>query len=87
MDTDEKFKQWWEANNYDWTEQLRLLIISHRDFGYEWEFNHQEWDELKHYYEANQLLVSCIYASSYTSRPVRQKLEDTLLSPIAEIKK
>ena len=87
LDNDEKFKQWWEANNYDWTEKLRSLIISYRDFGYEWEFNHQEWDDLKQYYEANQLLVSCLYASSYMSRSVRQKIEDTLLLPITEINK
>jgi predicted NACHT family NTPase len=87
LDNEEKFKQWWELNNYDWTEELRALIISHRDFGYEWEFNHQEWDKLKQYYEANQLLVSCVYVSSYTSRPVRQKIEDTLLLPMTEIEK
>ncbi len=87
LDNDEKFKKWWEVNNYDWTEKLRSLIISYRDFGYEWEFSHQEWDDLKQYYEANQLLVSCLYANSYMSRPVRQKIEDTLLLPITEINK
>lgn len=87
LDNDEKFKQWWKVNNYDWTEKLRSLIISYRDFGYEWEFSHQEWDDLKQYYEANQLLVSCLYANSYMSRPVRQKIEDTLLLPITEINK
>ncbi len=87
LDNDEKFKQWWEVNNYDWTEKLRALIISYRDFGYEWEFSHQEWGDLKQYYEANQLLISCLYANSYMSRRVRQKIEDTLLLPITEINK
>ena len=87
LDNDEKFKQWWEVNSYDWTEELRSLIISYRGYGYEWEFSHQEWDDLKQYYEANQLLVSCLYANSYMSRLVRQQIEDTLFLPITVIKK
>ncbi len=85
LDNDEKFKQWWQANNHDWTEKLKLLIISHRDFGHNWEFNNQEWEKLKRYYEANQLLINCLHANSYMSRSVRQKIEDTLLLPIAKI--
>ncbi|MBW4663286.1 MAG: NACHT domain-containing NTPase [Chroococcus sp. CMT-3BRIN-NPC107] len=87
VDNGEKFKQWWEANNYNWTEELRALTISHRDFGYRWDFNYHEWDKLKKYYEANQLLVSCLRTNSYMSRSVRQKIENNLLLPMAEIEK
>lgn len=79
LNNNEKFKQWWQVNNHDWTEKLRSTIVSHRNFGYNWDFNHQEWERLKQYYEANQLLVSCLRTNSYMSRPVRQKIEDTLL--------
>ncbi|WP_009633415.1 NACHT domain-containing protein [Synechocystis sp. PCC 7509] len=78
-DTNEKFKQWWVVNNHDWTEELRATIVSHRDFGYNWDFNHQEWERLKQYYEANKLLVSCLGTNSYMSRSVRQTIEDTLV--------
>jgi predicted NACHT family NTPase len=87
LENDEKFKQWWQVNSIDWTEQLRAIIISYRNFGHSWEFNNQEWDNLKQYYEANQLLVSCLQANSYMSRSVRQKIENDLLLPIAEIEK
>lgn len=82
VDNDKDFKQWWEINNREWTEKLREIIISYRNFGYKWEFNAGEWEKLKQYYEANQLLISCLHANSYMSRAVRQKIEDTLLLPI-----
>lgn len=85
LDNDEKFKQWWQVNNNEWTEKLKSLIISHRDFGHNWEFKNQEWEKLKQYYEANQLLIKCLHANSYMSRSVRQKIEDTLFLPVAKI--
>lgn len=87
LDKDDSFKEWWQVNNTDWTEKLREVSVSSRNFGYNWEFNDREWEGLKQYYEANQLLISCLHTNSYMSRSVRQKIEDTLLLPMAEIAK
>lgn len=83
--TKSEFKVWWENNSKVWLEKLRVLIISSRDFGYAWQFNSQQIEQLKQYYEANQLLVSCLRSNSYMSRAVRQKIEDNLLLPIADV--
>ena len=87
LNSDEEFTQWWKMNNHNWIEKLRAITISCRNFGHHWQFNHQEWEKLKQYYEANQLLVSCLHANSYMSRSVRQKIEDNLLLPTVEVKK
>ena len=84
LDCEEKFKQWWEINNQEWTEKLRKVIVSYRNFSYDWDFSPQEREKLKQYYEANQLLISCLHANSYMSRAVRQEIEDTLLLPVVE---
>ncbi|BAY74697.1 NACHT domain family protein [Nostoc linckia NIES-25] len=42
---------------------------------------------LKQYYEANKFLVDCLNTDCYVSREVRKQIKDTLLLPIAKIKK
>ncbi|WP_235355052.1 NACHT domain-containing protein [Aliterella atlantica] len=79
-----EFSIWWKNNSKDWLEKIRSIVISSRDIGYAWQFNSQQVEKLKQYYEANQLLVSCLISNSYMSRAVRQKIEDSLLLPIAE---
>ncbi len=80
-----RFDEWWQANNQAWTEQLRAVMIKHRNLGHNWQFNAQQRDALKHYYDANQLLVECLNSNCYVTRPVRQEISETLLLPIAEI--
>ena len=87
VDKNEKgFEVWWKANGGAWTEQLRSLMIDYRNFGHQWQFSNQQKDALKQYYYANQLLVDCLNSNCYVTRKVRQKIENTLLLPIAEIK-
>jgi hypothetical protein len=66
-----------------------MLILKHK-FGDNWqfsEFNDQQKKLLQQYYDANLLLVECLNSDCYVSREVRQKIEDELLLPIAEINK
>jgi len=82
-----QFKQWWQTHGISWTEQLSAAIIKYRHIGYPWQFNSQQKKLLKHYYDANRLLVDCLNSDCYVSREVRQEIEDTLLLPMAEIEK
>lgn len=82
-----EFKEWWQNNSKMWLEKLRDIIIPTRNLGYNWQFNEQQVEKLKQYYEANQLLVNCLHSHSYMSRAVRHKIEENLLLPTDEIEK
>ncbi|WP_035140316.1 NACHT domain-containing protein [Fischerella sp. PCC 9605] len=81
------FKTLWRANGKAWTEKLKALMIQHRNIGHDWQFSDEQKELLKQYYDANKLLVESLNSDCYVSREVRQKIEDELLLPIAEIKK
>ncbi len=81
------FEKWWEINGKTWTEELRAVMIEHRDIGHNWQFIDAQEQLLQQYYDANQLLVDCLNSDCYVSREVRQEIEDSLLLPIAEIEK
>lgn len=86
LDSNERgFRQWWESCGRYWAEQLRAILIEHRDIGYDWLFSNEQKKLLKQYYDANQLLIDCLNSDCYVSREVRQEIEETLLLPIAEI--
>ncbi|MFB2917765.1 NACHT domain-containing protein [Aerosakkonema funiforme] len=78
------FKQWWEVNSQAWIEQLKAVIVKHRNICHDWHFSKQQKKLLQDYYNANKLLVECLNSDCYVSREVRQEIEDTLLLPIAD---
>ncbi|NET55216.1 MAG: NACHT domain-containing NTPase [Symploca sp. SIO2E6] len=79
-----QFQQWWKVNGKAWTEQLRTVMIEHRNIGHDWQFNNQQQKLLEQYYHANKLLVDCLNSDCYVSQEVRQKIENTLLLPAAD---
>ncbi|EDX77097.1 NACHT domain family [Coleofasciculus chthonoplastes PCC 7420] len=83
----EQFNQWWQINCKVWIEQLRTVMIQHRNIGYNWQFSDSQKQLLEQYYDANKLLVDCLNSDCYISQELRQEIEDTLLLPIAEIEK
>jgi predicted NACHT family NTPase len=84
---EENFKQWWQRNGQAWVEQLRAVMIEHRNIGHNWQFSDEQKELLQQYYDANKLLVDCLNSDCYVSREVRQEIEETLLLPITEIEK
>jgi hypothetical protein len=83
----ELFWIWRQADGKAWTEQLRAVIIEHRNIGYDWQFNEQQKQLLKQYYDVNKLLVDSLKSSCSVSDGIRKEIQETLLLPIAEIKK
>lgn len=83
----EDFQQWWQVNGHAWTDQLRSVMIEHRNIGHDWQFNDAQTDLLQQYYDANKLLVDCLNSECYVSRAVREEIEATLLLPIAPTEK
>jgi predicted NACHT family NTPase len=84
---EEIFKQWWQTNGKAWTEQLRAVMIKHRNLGHDWQFSYQQRKVLQQYYEANLLLIDCLNSASNVNPAVREEIEQTLLLPIALIEK
>ena len=84
---EEIFRQWWEGKSQAWNEQLRSVMIKHRNIGHNWQFSDQQKEVLRQYYDANKLLVDCLNNSCNVTPGVRSHIEDTLLLPIAEIEK
>ncbi len=81
----EQLQKWWQTNDRAWTEQLRIVIIKHRNIGHDWQFREHQKQLLKQYYDANKLLVDCLNSGCVVSDRVRKEIEETLLLPIAEI--
>jgi predicted NACHT family NTPase len=80
-------REWWKAKGQDWTQQLINVMIKYRNIGHDWQFSEQQKSLLRKYYDANKLLVDCLNSASNVSPAVRQEIEETLLLPIANIKK
>ena len=78
-------KQWWEVNGASWKNQVRGIMIEHRNIGHDWQFTNFQQEMLEKYYYANQLLVECLNSDCYVSRDVRKYIEDTLILPIKSI--
>ncbi len=82
-----EFKTWWQENGKTWSTDYRNTIIKHQNIGHDWQFSKQQKALLEQYYLANQLLTQCLHQDCYISPEVRQEIEETLLLPLAEIKK
>jgi 3',5'-cyclic AMP phosphodiesterase CpdA len=75
-----------EANRsfQDWAEQLKAVMIGHRNIGHDWQFNDDQKTSLQAYYFANLLLVELLNSNQGISPEVREKIESTLLLPVAK---
>ncbi|MBD2303219.1 NACHT domain-containing NTPase [Nostoc sp. FACHB-190] len=78
---DKKSFKWWQESGHVWAEKLRSVMIKHRNIGHDWQFNDDQKQLLRQYYDANKLLVDCLNSECYVSRSVRQEIENTLLLP------
>jgi predicted NACHT family NTPase len=81
----EKLKKWWNANGQTWVEKLKSQIIWCRNVGYQWQFNERQKEVLQQYYAAKRLLVDCLNSGCEVTSTVQEKVEETLLLPMAEI--
>jgi predicted NACHT family NTPase len=83
----ELFDNWWIDNSMEWGEQLRNILIQYRNIGHDWEFNEEQTEKIKTYFNAINLILECMNSNCYVSYEVRSYIEDTLLLPIEEIEK
>ena len=84
-DSQKQLKNWYVTQGQVWAEQLRIVMLKHRNIGHNWQFHDHQKELLQKYYDANKLLVDCLNSGCVVSDTVRQEIEDTLLLPITEI--
>jgi predicted NACHT family NTPase len=80
------YQKWWKSNSQTWIRNLRLVIIEHRNVGYDWQFNQDQKALLRQYYNANKLLVECLYNNPRVDPETVNAIEATLLLPMADIR-
>ena len=83
----EEFKKWWQSHGKAWLEDLRKIMIEHRNIDHDWQFDVKQQKLIRQYYRANQLLTQCFHRKCHVSVEVRRYIEETILLPIAEIEK
>lgn len=70
---------WWQNNGADWLKNFREVVIKHRYFGEDWQFNLSEQALLETYCSANYFLVECLNSDCQITPQLRQDLENGLL--------
>jgi predicted NACHT family NTPase len=84
---DRAFRQWWQANGTQWLEELRQVMIQHRNIGHDWQLTDQQKQQLQRYYDTNRFLVDLIKIEGAVTDSVRAEIEDSLLLPWEELQK
>jgi len=74
-------------NRVQWVEQLRQVMIEHRNIGHDWQFTNAQKQQLQRYYNANIFLVELMKIEGAVSDDVRAEIEDTLLLPWDELQR
>lgn len=84
----EKHAQWWEDNHVGWANNLRDIIISHRNIDIEWGFSEEQKQLLTEYDYCTKLLFDCINANPHSDKlEIGHSIKSTLFLPIEEIEK
>jgi transcriptional regulator with XRE-family HTH domain len=81
------FKELWKNQSPEFISKLKAAMIEYCNIGRAWKFTDRQYQKLKEYFIANQLLANCLNSDCVITRSVREEIEDTLLLPIAEIEK
>jgi Effector-associated domain 10/NACHT domain/Ribosomal protein L7/L12 C-terminal domain len=77
---------WWDRNQTKLSDDLRSILIRHRNIAHDWQFNGLQTRNLHLYYEANLLIVKCLKRCNVNLQ-VKKEIENTLLLPLAEIER
>lgn len=75
-------QQWWANSGNFWHTNFRNILIGSRDIGHKWNFQSDELDIIKRYYEANKLLNLCLKGDCYVDAKTRKKISANSFLPI-----
>ncbi|MBD1807264.1 NACHT domain-containing NTPase [Microcoleus sp. FACHB-SPT15] len=69
----------WQANGQTRLNELRTVMIEHRNIGHDWQLSEEQKEQLKRYYDANKLLMDCLNSGNVTPK-VREEIEKILFA-------
>jgi predicted NACHT family NTPase len=72
---------WWNQNQTKLSDDLRSILIRHRNIAHDWQFNGSQTRKLDLYYQANLLIVKCL-KQCHTNLQTKKEIENTLLLPL-----
>lgn len=78
----EKLVKWWGWDGEAWLEELRNVIMQHRNMGLEQWYDYNDFEILQWYRDANKLLVDCMNSGCEVPEELRSRIEDNLFLPI-----
>ncbi|MBW4625031.1 MAG: NACHT domain-containing protein [Brasilonema octagenarum HA4186-MV1] len=87
QENDENNESIWKAKCQAWADQLRTMMVEYCNVGHDWQLSDKQNQRLQQYYYASVTLVQCLNSGCEINDNVREKIEQTLLLPIAEIEK
>lgn len=79
------FTSWWKTAGKLWTENLRAVMVNHRNIGHDWQFTTIQTDKLRQYFNANKLLAECLNSDCYVAKATREEILSSLLLPMSEL--
>ncbi|MEM8640619.1 MAG: NACHT domain-containing protein [Cyanobacteria bacterium P01_G01_bin.54] len=82
-----EIQRWWLLYGVQWIEQLRQVMIEHRNIGHDWQFTPEQKQQLQQYYEANKFLVKLMKITGSVTEDCRTEIEDGLLLPWTELQR
>jgi predicted NACHT family NTPase len=80
------YQIWWELEGKKWLKQLQQVMIDYRNIGCDWQFNSQQKEYLRKYYDANKFLVKLMKIKGAVSKQIRIDIEDNILLLAEELK-
>lgn len=79
-----------EVDRTNIAKKLGLVVVEYRNIVHNWQFSEDEKNLLQNYYDSNYVLITCLNSAHNTnsiSLSTKEKIEELLLLPIAEIEK
>jgi len=83
----EGIQRWWLLDRAQWSEQLRQVMVEHRNIGHDWQFTQKQQNQLQLYYEANKFLIGLINIKGAVNETCHIELENGLLLPWEELQR
>lgn len=81
-----KFREWWQIYGQSWNDRLKFILKKYQKTACKWKLNRKQKELLQRYYNANKLLIDCLYISCNVSFILRREIEKTLFLPHTEVK-
>lgn len=85
LDSLEEHENWWMIHGEHWTEKLRQVMVDGRNIGRYSQFDEDQKERFREYYNSNEFLISLVKVKGAVSETCRNEIEEGLLLPWSEL--